>query len=316
MLSILEERKDLNAGTINSTIDYTEREFVAVIKRCSCGSPWCKTCRKKKFQKSVKPKLDLMDWRSVRHVTLTVDRNQFANGREAYEQIQNSHKISNFIRNLQVGNKQFPGIPIKNWVWVLEWHRDGFPHWHLIIETKAGKDGQLGQDRIHYYWNYAKIIHETYFKSEKKWQDFAGYACKVGYLEKKKEHQAFLPEWALDSDIKIRKSGAKKLPSNNPNVEKKPSKVSPRKAYRLIIQKCGESCICAVISRSDCNDPTMVFYLKRPYQEVISRLTGQFIPGYGFCADMSVSVLDDWLTCYRGVIKINKNRRDQNYVYH
>jgi len=171
--------------------------------KCSCGKTWCSQCGLRKLQKSVYDHVSAWDWRKVRFITLTVDPKFFDSPDQCYDQLQKRKAVSNLIHNL----KRTAGKDILDWHWVVEWHRNGFPHWHILIHvSSSGASGQIGQEFLHQYWPYGRI-HESYFSTEKKYRDVVGYFGKHGYFEKGKKHQIILPSWARDRRSVVRRHG-------------------------------------------------------------------------------------------------------------
>jgi len=143
-----------------------------------------------------------MNWRRVREVMLTVDRSLYRDGEEAYFDIGEKRGVGNLLKNLQ----RTEGVKIVDWVSVLEWHEDGFPHWHILIETEEeGRGGMIGYEKIKAHWSFGKWETETYVKSASHWNNLVGYFDKHGYFEKGKEYQGRLPDWALKSRKSIRR---------------------------------------------------------------------------------------------------------------
>jgi len=185
------------------------------IASCRCRSAWCPLCWVLTYMKSIIVYLAAMRWDRVRHITLTIDRKHFQSLTEA----RSLFNAGEFIARLTRGKKRRVGFakydgweyePIRwlNYVWFMEFHKDGTCHFHILIEVeKAGKEGMIGQDRIHYYWPWGRI-HERPFRSERKWKEFYGYMAKHGYMSGDKGHQARLPkELETDKHAIIRRWG-------------------------------------------------------------------------------------------------------------
>jgi len=170
---------------------------------CLCKSAWCPHCYPLFYVPKQKEYINKFDYRRTRHVILTPDRSLFNNGLEALQTITDKKELSAFIRKLRNGKKIKQG---SQWVWkhspikisqalaVLEFYRDGFPHWHLLIEVEGvGKSGMIGGENLHRAWKYG-IVRETYFHDLNHWQHIAGYFADKGYFEKGKKYQTELPE--------------------------------------------------------------------------------------------------------------------------
>lgn len=199
-------RSDMNLG------------MYARVQKCACGLIWCGKCFRKGWILKEVEKLLQFNWEKTRHVILTYDRKAFKDGQDAWEHTQGRKLVANFIRNLKRGKKikkgkkwvsKYPPVKISKWRYYLEWHKDGFAHYHIFIEVESeGKEGMIGQGFIHYYWPCGKIIKELPFKSLGHWRYMIGDLKKHGYFGKEKKHQTTLPKWALDrGDIKIYRSG-------------------------------------------------------------------------------------------------------------
>lgn len=170
---------------------------------CLCKSAWCSKCHKLYYVPKYKNYIQKFDFTKTRHVILTADRCKFIFGLNALKTITEKKSLSAFIRKLRKGKKikvgknwewQYPPVKIKHVLAVLEFHKDGFPHWHLLIEVEnKGKAGMIGGENIHRCWPHG-IVKETYFKDSDHWKNIAGYFADKGYFEKGKEYQTELPQ--------------------------------------------------------------------------------------------------------------------------
>jgi len=103
----------------------------------------------------------------------------------------------------------------------LEWHRDGYPHWHLfVLVDKAGHRGQIGFRKVLPYWEYGRV-EEQNIHNQRHWDYLTGYFQKHGYFEKTKGHQARLPEWARERKKVIKRFTRKSITKNK--IEKEDS---------------------------------------------------------------------------------------------
>jgi len=190
-----------------------------------------------------------MKWDMVRMITLTIDRRLINGGpREALEQLTGicAYLIQYFRRQ---------GRAVKDYIRVLEWHRDGYPHIHLIIEFE--KKGMIGGDTIRDYYKLG-AVKEEYIKSENHWRALAGYFEKHGYFGKEKSHQTELPDWAKSEDVGTirrftymmkKKNSTEETDGNeideNEIDEKKAvndtlKKERKLKKYEVVLARCGE----------------------------------------------------------------------------
>ena len=125
---------------IQVTSQKNEKLAVKGIK-CACRKSWCPSCGQKISVARFSEKISKWDWERVRQVILTVDPNLYPDPETALKTINKKKHIANAIRNLE----RTKGIKIENFQWVLEFYRNGFPHWHVFILVK--KAGRARNDR-------------------------------------------------------------------------------------------------------------------------------------------------------------------------
>lgn len=289
--SILDKRHALTLQDPNSGKIETDAVRLTACKG-SCGKSWCPSCFViKGVSKKIADRLYSMNRRYVRTITLTIDRNQFDDGEQAYMAVRNDEGISQFIHNLS----RTAGITVKQYVWILEWHKDGYPHWHLFIETdKKDQAGKIGGDILRKHWKYGSWVREGFIKSKGHWKQFTEYFENKGYFNPKKNtvqemkdktHQLELPEWAKNYENKgfrIRKWGSscpkKKKSLKAEKEQSSPSKVSKgshvqyrnkkiskrdQMTYGEVLKTCGQTTVCKI--RRD-NNSCHFFTYKIPYK--------------------------------------------------
>jgi hypothetical protein len=138
-------------------------------------------------------------WKHVREVMLSVDRGKFHDAEDCNRKISSWRGIGEFIKNLA----RTDGVKIVDWIAFKEWHRDGFPHWHILIETEdEGREGMIGAKRIRERWPHGIWVTEKFIESQEHWNNLVGYFDRHGYFEKGKGYQGKLPEWAMKSTHK------------------------------------------------------------------------------------------------------------------
>lgn len=210
------------------------------VNKCGCGSSWCPMCSKSGSRRRIKQRLQIFYWNSTRHVTLTIDRDQFLSGREAWEYVAEKKLIPNMIWNL----RRTAGAKVIDWLWVLEWH-GGWPHWHLFLQMEEeGRAGMLGGDTLRKYWPWGRWVREQPIYSLKHWRSITGYFDKNGYFEKAKGAQGVLPEWAKDMVRRIKRYGSMVLHRQDEDKGLKTNcsiKMGREKrTYRMILEDCGK----------------------------------------------------------------------------
>lgn len=171
------------------------------------------------------------DWRKVRCVDLTYDRKKFKTPADALAH--GGKNVSYLIDNLR-----HHGIEVLNWRKFLEWHADGYPHYHLYIEVaESGRAGMIGYDLLQELWD-AGMVREWPVKSKAHWEHIIGYAAKTGYLHKPKRHQVVFPEWLLDTKMRVRRTSGG---SANPDTSKMITPKEKENYMRGLIKKCKKN---------------------------------------------------------------------------
>ncbi len=273
-------------------------ESYAIAVRCSCSSVWCPKCFKKRFAPQEAARMGLMDWRRTRMVTLTLNPAGWVDGEDAYNWYKNTKPIGHFIENLGRA-----GIKVTDWTCNMEWHDNGFPHWHLLIEVdKPGKAGMIGQELLHKLWSHGDSshrIHEYYFHSEERFKKFTGYFSKSGYLHKDKQHQITMPAWANGKEwagVKINRFSSKRISTKGlpkPEEEKAEPAGEPERRPRRIMtyaakhDRCGNQVDIWEVTATSYEGETFFEreYIGKftvPYETVIGYLSGKFVEGYGY----------------------------------
>ena len=291
----------------------------------SCNSVWCPECYKRKGgSKRFTTRLSELDYKATRQVVLTVDLKKFnGSGQKAFEFLKSRKAIPQFILNLIRTSK----INVVDWVWVLEWHTDGAPHWHLFIQTLQGKKGKIGNTTLLKHWPYG-LVFESFIKSKQHWQKFTDYFSVNGYFNPKqttegkdKQHQLELPEWAKNYTCRIRKTGSMRRKKDSLNdvkesfiedlIEDKKSKneqlnnakTEEKHTYKEILDSCGKSTFC-LIRRGNNNQAWLKINI--PYS-CFKTFPGEYIPGEGYVIQMN---LDDYFlfdALYNNNIVANPN---------
>ena len=147
-------------------------------------------------------RMKTFDWGRVRHLVLSVDPAKFRNGEAGFETVAQKRGIGELVRNLG----RVEGIEAIDWVAIIEWYNNGFPHWHVLIEVaKRGRAGMIGHGTIKSHWPFGIYVWEEPIESEGHWKHMLGYFGSHGYFGESKGHQSELPEWAMNSDRHIKR---------------------------------------------------------------------------------------------------------------
>jgi len=211
-----------------SSILYEEKRqrvperILQIVRKCKCGSPQCPQCQ---FISWVPKETEIIKsyrWPFTREIVLTINPSLFNSPQEALDYVKEHKSISNFIRDIQrgrtstrgsIGRDLFNPITILKWRVHQEFTRNGWPHWHILLEVQeAGKAGMIGEKRIHHYWKLSTWCYEQPIKSAYHWQRKVGDFQKLGYWLQDKQYQTELPSWAREYKSRtIRRAGGSKL---------------------------------------------------------------------------------------------------------
>lgn len=260
-----------------------------------CRSSWCPLCGIKAIYRALQ-RVRQMRWDRVRRVDLTLDPSLFKSPAEANKACE--RKISDTVQALE----RQTGRVVLDYRWFKEWHEDGFPHWHVLIEFD-GPPGMLGGDLLRSVWGFGRVF-EGYFKSRAHWDAFVGYMGKTGYMGEGKEHQTTLPEWAMETHKRVRRYGGaledrdekiKELQASEgdwdaewPWIEdhekKSEDDFSPHRTNREIIASCGSSV--ELLMLEGAGELTSFGYSRETYKEWKQR-GGEYVEKIGWVVVMT-----------------------------
>lgn len=218
----------------NDILDHLFCHHQAEIFGCQCQSVWCEQCSgRSPTTMRVSQIMSKLEWTKVRHIILTLDRS--LDPLSAFSKIRANRDIPKFLRKLDAFR----------WIWILEFHSDGYPHWHVLAESPDGL--MFGHRRITDAWRHG-IVWESYIKNANHWGRIIGYHKKKGYLAgESKKHQLCLPEYLKDQ-TSVRKfaysASLRDEKQSEPEVKEavNKKKVKPRKprTYEEKLSSCDE----------------------------------------------------------------------------
>lgn len=102
------------------------------VSRCGCGSWFCGCCSENKgyaLRRRLVPAID--GWEAMQVWTLTVDPLLFATPRDALIHVRDTRALARLVDRLH----RCGALSSRRWFWVIEWHKSGWPHWHLLVEA-------------------------------------------------------------------------------------------------------------------------------------------------------------------------------------
>ena len=259
-----------------------------VARKYNCASVWCPVCYKRFHLQRHFARLSEMPWKESRLVTLTLDREKVGSGADAYIWFREKKALGRFFVSLE---RQ--GVEVKDWAGQIEWHNDGTPHWHLLIRTKPGKAGMIGQDQLHKAWPWGRMLKEDYFKNKAHYDNTVGYFGKCGYFHKGKKHQTELPDYFKSDYFKgkrIARFYSARRPSGD-RQEQNPPKSDPEPSDTVTGRKlatCGQSTLLWYWDRDvdECGFPVAdLRFLERsltPFADFVKGCPGKFEQGIGY----------------------------------
>ena len=227
----------------------------AVLKICSagCGRIVCPGCRVKS---GLKRRADMIaTLKKARQTnmkngvlwmwTLTIDPKKYDSPAEAHGDITTNERIRKLAKKMGW----------EYWCWVLEWHKSGWPHWHVLVWARNSLRHEHSE--VARAWGH----HVLYTRSsDRKWaglnatekiEKATHYVTK--YLTKPGESQT--PDWVLDSTKRIRMYGAStawRQTLATVSDEERDAARSPlvgdggpeeRKTHRAAISECGTQAV-------------------------------------------------------------------------
>ena len=101
------------------------------IRKCRCKSWFCAECAKLQgLQMRRDMTRVLSSWSSILMVTLTIDPTLFPSAEAAYRWVRERRGLGRLIDRLKA-----KGYCSGRYVWFIEFHENGWPHWHVMIEA-------------------------------------------------------------------------------------------------------------------------------------------------------------------------------------
>jgi hypothetical protein len=113
--------------------------------------------------------------------TLTLDPQGHGSAEEAYDSIRQRERVSKLCTRMGW----------KYWVCVLEWHKSGWPHWHLVVWEPVARM-YYGKHRVQEVWGEGNV---SYTGSEGRPGE-AAYRYASKYMTKPSEYP--VPAWVMD----------------------------------------------------------------------------------------------------------------------
>jgi hypothetical protein len=153
-------------------------------------------------------------------LTLSIDQELFGSPQEAYEHVGKKRKVSELVRKLHRD-----GVLIsKRFTVTLEFQKNGWPHWHLLVESRFVPKHEL-QDA----WGLGHV-----WFSKRDFDDAShavNYATKYITKTAKDQDEFWFPDWVLDYPGNVRRFSTSRglCPPDRRPAKRQPSgKTRPR----------------------------------------------------------------------------------------
>lgn len=122
----------LEQGLKSCGTDTHSRGTRYVALRCRCRSRFCPDCCEYLgIQLRDRLRERLKQFKSCYMITLTVDPELFESPEEAWEYVRAERCIARFVRGL----REHKYLNDRHYFYVVEFHKNGWPHWHLLLDA-------------------------------------------------------------------------------------------------------------------------------------------------------------------------------------
>ena len=126
--------------------------------------------------------------------TLTVDPGKYESSQHAWQDITQNRRIARLADRMGWNrNDQY-------WTCHLEWHKSGWPHWHIMLWTPKAKPLYQSWEEVNDAWKPGGTQYQDAKTSDLNPKYALIYVSK--YIGKVQEHPT--PDWVLDTTTKIR----------------------------------------------------------------------------------------------------------------
>lgn len=131
----------------------------------------------------------LPNFHNWRFITLTIDQTLFSTPLEAY--LAASDHMRRF---LYACRKAGLWSNKAKWCWKLEFQRNGWPHWHLLVEKRS----RIDYKKLNELWNFGEFATDVKRVNERGFSYNFKYAFKATEVEGEEGVSQGAPDWFLD----------------------------------------------------------------------------------------------------------------------
>lgn len=215
----------------DNTRAISESDRTLKVVPCNCKSGFCPHCKWRNYFKWLdRLKPVLKTFKSVMMITFTVDPKKFSGPAQAWSEVMGRRWIAKTVAKI----RRAGFLESERFFYVLEFHKSGWPHWHLVVESAF-----IPHEMIERAWGYG-------FVSYSKKTEFANSDHAVYYLLKYVgKNDSGYPEWVLHHPGRIRLVATSRGLVETEKREKNIGKKNPRKTKTIAqrIKGCGEQTV-------------------------------------------------------------------------
>ena len=184
-----------------------------------------------KYRDLIRPAI--ADFKHVLMLTLTVERRD--SPKDAYEKAQKERAVSELIRALHRNGF----LVTKRFFYVIEFHRDGYPHWHVIVES-----GYIPHAELKKRWGRGHVWISAGPRNKKEAFKSADHA--MNYVTKYLTKSEPFPNWVMEYEGNMRRFSTsrglirevKPRPKKSP-LSQRQKKPRQRRTPKERVSSCG-----------------------------------------------------------------------------
>lgn len=125
---------EIKHNTVDKTETWEKETVEHVLVSCSCRSRFCPDCSTSQgIALRLRVQQATAKWKAVQMWTLTVDPELFDNDPQAcFDHVRERKSIAEWVKALRKAGHLID----KHYFCVIEWQKNGFPHWHILLQAK------------------------------------------------------------------------------------------------------------------------------------------------------------------------------------
>lgn len=174
---------------VDSIVSVRQMAIKTVAHRCK--SQYCPVCAKgQALSRRVVMQRKCRDYQACMMLTLTLDPSRFESPRAAWESVQKNRRVARLIKDLHDAGY----LKSRKWQLVIEWHESGWPHYHLLVDSR-----RVPKNALQRLWRVGHVWYTRFGTVKEK---------AVNYLTKYLSKLGEVPRWVLDCPSRLRRYSA------------------------------------------------------------------------------------------------------------